>query len=106
MPEVVIIAGPNGAGKTLLSSEFLKKDFHEYDYINADNIAFELNPQKPEKENIAAGRRALRELKLLYEQRKDFIFETTLSGKGHTKLLKICRDKGYTVTLVFLWLPS
>jgi predicted ABC-type ATPase len=106
MPEVIIIAGPNGAGKTLLSLEFLKKDFHEYNYINVDNIAFDLNPQKPEKANISAGRKTWEELRALRENAKDFIFETTLSGRSLAEFLKSCTVKRYIITLVFLWLPS
>jgi hypothetical protein len=37
---------------------------------------------------------------------ESFAFETTCAGRSHLRLLQQCRDLGYRLTLLFLWLPS
>ena len=36
----------------------------------------------------------------------DFAFETTLASKSHTNRVRKSQEKGYHVTLIFLWLES
>ena len=74
--------------------------------MNADLIAAGLSPFAPETQNVRAGRLLLERIKELSEAREDFGFETTLSGRGHTRLLTEIRQSGYRVLLFFLWLPS
>jgi len=50
----VIVAGPNGSGKTTFAKAYLET--YAYEYVNADDIAFHLNPDQPEKVRIQAGR--------------------------------------------------
>lgn len=106
MPELFIIAGPNGAGKTTASLDLLPRDLHVFEYVNADKIAQGLNPLKPETADSMAGRVTLERLSSLREQKQNFGFETTLSGKTHAAFLRACIHQGYMVTLIFLWLPS
>ena len=35
-----------------------------------------------------------------------FAFETTLAGRGHITTIKQAKEAGYSVILVFLYLPS
>jgi predicted ABC-type ATPase len=42
----------------------------------------------------------------LAEAGESFAFETTCAARGHAQFLRRCRDLGYRLTLVFLWLPS
>ncbi len=57
--KILIIAGPNGAGKTTFAREFLFRQPEYETFINADLIAAELNPLKPEAAAVQAGRLTL-----------------------------------------------
>jgi predicted ABC-type ATPase len=45
-------------------------------------------------------------IRFLTESGESFAFETTCAGRGHIRTLKMCRAAGYSLTLLFLWLPS
>jgi predicted ABC-type ATPase len=76
------------------------------DFINADLIASGISPFAPEKAAIQAGRIMLEQIRHLAESRRDFGFETTLSGKSYVSLFHNLQEKGYRLHLFFLWLPS
>jgi predicted ABC-type ATPase len=48
----------------------------------------------------------LERIRELADERSDFGFETTLSGRTYVKLLGDLQASGYRVVLFFLWLPS
>lgn len=48
----------------------------------------------------------LHQIDELSKKRRDFAFETTLSGKTYLHALKKLKAKGYTIHLYFLWLPD
>lgn len=106
MPTCWIIAGPNGAGKTTFALEYLPKVAGCTHFINADLIAAGLSPLAPERELVAASRIFLREIEERVEQREDFAFETTLSGRTYLQLIKRLHRDGWQVELVYLALPS
>lgn len=103
-PQVYIIAGPNGSGKTTFFERFLPYYADCIHFVNADLIASGLSPFSPDMAAIKAGRIMLEEIHAYTESKKDFAFETTLSGKTYVRLLKELRKKGYTINLYFLWL--
>jgi predicted ABC-type ATPase len=105
-PTVYVIAGPNGAGKTTFASEFLPAFVQCREFLNADLIASGLSPFAPETQNARAGRLLLERIRELAEERADFAFETTLSGRTYVKLLGDMKASGYRLVLFFLWLPS
>jgi predicted ABC-type ATPase len=105
-PTVYVIAGPNGAGKTTFVSKFLPDFVKCREFINADLIAAGLAPFAPETQNVRAGRLLLRRISELSAAKKDFGFETTLSGRTYVKLLHQMKHSGYRIALFFLWLPS
>ena len=105
-PTVYVVAGPNGAGKTTFAMEFLPKTVHCQEFLNADLIAAGLSPFSAERQNIRAGRLLLERVRECAEQRIDFGFETTLSGRTYALLLRQLRATGYRVVLSFLWLPN
>jgi predicted ABC-type ATPase len=105
-PTVYVIAGPNGAGKTTFAREFLPDIAHCREFVNADLIAAGLSPFAPDSQAMRAGRLVLTRIRELSENRKDFSFETTLSGRTYAPLLAAMRANGYRVTLFFLWLPD
>lgn len=106
MPTCWIIAGPNGAGKTTFALEYLPKVAGCTYFINADLIAAGLSPLAPERELLAASRIFLREIAARIEQREDFAFETTLSGRTYLRLIERLHSEGWIVELVYLALPS
>ncbi len=105
-PPVYVIAGPNGAVKTTFAAEFLPDFVNCRQFLNADLIAAGLSPFAPETQNLWAGRLLLERIKQLAEEREDFGFETTLSGRTYVRLLTDLKQVGYRVVLFFLWLPS
>lgn len=101
-PECVVLAGPNGAGK---SSIYALLRF-EGEFVNADDIARQLEPDNPDAAAIKAGRRAIQRLEWLIGSRSDFVYETTLSSHQSIRLLRVAREAGYAVLLVFIALQS
>ena len=105
-PKCIIIAGPNGAGKTTFAREFLTQEVGVVHFVNPDLIASGLSPLRPELAAIAAGRLFLRELDRLAKDRKDFAFESTLSGLTYLSRLKRWKLAGYRIEIVYLRVSS
>ncbi len=105
-PTVYIVSGANGAGKTTFASEFLPDFVDCKEFLNADLIAAGLSPFAPETQNVRAGRLLLSRVHELAEAKRNFGFETTLSGRGYLRLLSEMKTRGYRVVLFFLWLPN
>ena len=103
---VIIIAGPNGAGKTTFAREFLPNEAGCPVFVNADLIATGLAPFAPATAAVRAGRLMLQELERHFNARANFAFETTLSGRGHLRLIDRLQAAGYRVKLIFLRLDS
>ena len=105
-PTCWIVAGPNGAGKTTFALEYLPQIAGCRVFVNADLIADGLAPLAPERMRVAAGRIFLREIERNVVARRDFCFETTLSGRAHLRLIRRLKADGWRVELVYLSLPS
>lgn len=105
-PHLYILAGPNGVGKTTYARRFLPAEVQCLEFINADMIAQGLSPFAPERASIRAGRLMLTRMDELIAARRSFAFETTLSGRGYTTLLKSAREADYITHMDFLWVPS
>lgn len=106
MKDVIVLGGPNGAGKSTTASRLLPGVLGIREFVNADEIALGLSPFNPEGSETAAGRLMIGRIRALARAGESFGFETTCAGRGHVRLLRACRDAGYRVILVFLWLPS
>lgn len=106
IPLAVVLAGPNGAGKSTTAPYLLKDALAVHEFVNADTIAQGLSAYRPEAAAITAGRVMLERLRTLSSMRRDFAFETTLSGRSHVRWLRDLRASGYRTHLVFLALPS
>lgn len=105
-PICTIIAGPNGSGKTTFALNYLAQTVHYRYFINADLIASGLSPLQPEQKLLAASRLFLAEIKQAITRGENFAFETTLSGKGHLKLIRNLQAEGWVVELIYLYLPD
>jgi len=105
-PVCWIVAGPNGAGKTTFALNYLPKVAGCNVFVNADLIAAGIAPLAPEGRAMSASRVFLREVSRNIRARRDFGFETTLSGLAHRQLIKRLRSEGWRVELIYLALPS
>lgn len=76
------------------------------EFVNADEIARGLSPFQPEKVAVNAGRIMLNRIHQLINQNVDFAFETTLATKSYIRLIQEAQQKGFFVTLVYLWLNT
>ena len=105
-PTCYVIAGPNGAGKTTFAMRYLPRVAHCVEFVNADSIARGLSPLNEAAVQMHAGRLFLKRLQELRQRRVSLAFETTLSGRGHVKVLREFRSFGYRIELNYLWIPS
>ena len=105
-PQCYVIAGPNGAGKTTFALKYLPLIASCYDFINADEIAKGLSPLDYNAGLLQAGKIFLETLNQKIAQRKDFAFETTLSGRTYLPRIVEWRKAGWCITLFYLYIPS
>jgi predicted ABC-type ATPase/uncharacterized protein YuzE len=103
---IILICGPNGAGKSTAAPAILQSAFGIEEFINADTIAQGISAFKPENAAIKAGRIMLNRLRELADENLSFAFETTLSSRSFASWLKKLKQKGYRVSILFLWLES
>lgn len=101
-----IIAGCNGAGKTTASMTVLPEVLHCREIVNADEIAKGLSPFRPEEVAVQAGRLMLERIDRLLTRGETFAIETTLATRSYAGLVRRAKAAGYTVLLLFFWLPS
>ncbi len=100
----IVIGGPNGSGKTTFANAFRKK--YPYPYVNADEIAREMNPEAPEKVQLKAGRKFFEEVSELIENNRNFIVESTLSGRYLARVIREVKAKNYLLVMVFVYLET
>jgi predicted ABC-type ATPase len=109
VPDILIIAGPNGAGKTTFASEHLSDAQQRLQFVNADEIANEIgsSPGTPQRQlDVRAARIMLERIDNFAEAGVDFTFETTLATRTYVRKIPLWRRHGYTVSLIYLRLPS
>lgn len=106
MPRMYIISGCNGSGKTTASYSLLPEMLDCREFVNSDEFAKSLSPFNPSAASVAASRYMLMKIKYLLEREQDFCIETTLATRTLMNTIRNARSKGYTVTLIYLWLNS
>jgi len=100
--DLYIIAGANGSGKTTFAIEFSQNnDLH---FINADEIAKQLNPFDITKAKIRAGKRFFMDIQNAFHKQISFMLESTLSGKYLSKVIRTAKDNGYNIIIIYLYL--
>jgi len=104
--ELIILAGPNGAGKTTAARVLLPDFIGVHEFLNADEIARNLSPENVEAAALAAGRKMIERTRGLVQQGASFGLETTCAGKSYIRLLQECKQAGWRLSLIFLWLKS
>jgi predicted ABC-type ATPase len=105
-PSVVVLSGPNGSGKSTAAPRLLQGSLKVDEFVNADTLAQGLSAFKPENVAIEAGRITLARLDALASQRRSFAFESTLASQTLAQRLGRLKNAGYTVHIVYLWLPD
>ncbi|MEM8779346.1 MAG: zeta toxin family protein [Cyanobacteria bacterium P01_G01_bin.49] len=105
MPEIYVIGGCNGSGKTTFALNIFP-NLGNIEFINADIIAAQLNPNNPDAVAIQASRIMLERLKNLAQHKQSFAFETTLAARSFAPFLRQCQAQGYQVNLIYVWLNS
>ena len=85
--QLFIIAGANGSGKTTLAKELLPE--FGLKFINADEVAREINPDDLQAVRIQAGKLVLKKINELLLQGIYFAIETTLSGNPNICIERI-----------------
>jgi len=91
-PTCYVIAGPNGAGKTTFAMRYLPNVAHCAEFVNADAIARGLSPFNEAAVQMQAGRIFSRRINEFLDNRDDFAFETTLSGRTYARLFRRLRE--------------
>jgi predicted ABC-type ATPase len=100
-PFLLMIAGPNGAGKTTLIRALLRQGVELGEYINADDIAGELQGSYDERvrqAQVIADRRR----EACIEAKRSFSFETVMSHPSKVDVLVRSRAAGFFVQLFFV----
>jgi predicted ABC-type ATPase len=105
-PSVVVLAGPNGAGKSTVAPALLQGTLGVTEFVNADDIARGLSAFNAESAALPAGRVMLARLHELARRRMSFAFETTLASRSLAPWLTTLKRDGYSIHMLFLWLPS
>ncbi|MBQ0103848.1 MAG: zeta toxin family protein [Prevotellaceae bacterium] len=106
MKVLYIIAGCNGAGKTTASQTMLPEIWNCREFVNVDEIARGLSPFNSESMSIEAGRIMLKRIKELLKGDESFAIETTLSTRSYVRTIEEAHKNGFTVQLLFFWLPT
>ena len=101
-----IIAGPNGSGKTTFATDYLPLYADCQNFINPDLLARGFSPFNPDAAHLKAAKAALDLIDENVAAKRDFAFETTLSGRSYAAKIKQIKDAGFTVTMFYLWVPS
>lgn len=104
MKEVIIIAGANGTGKTTFAKYYSEK--YPYDFINVDEITREISPDNLENARLKAGKLFFKKLDDLIEGSKNFLIESTLSGKYMLRLIPRLKENGYFVKIIYIFLET
>lgn len=96
-----IIGGANGSGKSTAESIFFGGA--GLNFVNADNIA-ESDDLMPTSTNT--GRALFAQFDKNYTKHASFVYETTLSGKDYNSRISRAKKEGYSVELLYVFLPS
>ena len=106
MPRLYILSGCNGAGKTTASYTFLPEILDCREFVNSDEFAKSLSPFNPSNASVSASRYMLMRIQYLLDQGADFSVETTLATRSLVGIIQEARSRGYSVTLLYLWVQS
>ena len=99
-----VLAGANGSGKSTIAKELLQEQ--KLEYINADDIAKELNPTDISRVKISAGKETKRRIENCFKEKLSFAVETTLSGNNYIKTFEEAKKSGYRIILLYTFVDN
>ena len=99
-----IVAGPNGSGKSTFAYQLLP--IKNLEFLNADEIANEINPKAIDKVKITAGKEYFKRLNKFFNNNKSFIIETTLSGQMLVKIIQKAKKLNYEIPLIYVFVDN
>ncbi len=97
-----LLAGANGAGKSTFYKQYLSK--HGIQFVNADLIAREIDPDNPETVSYEAANAAAGIRSEMLDQGASFCFETVFSHPSKIEFIQQAKNKQYDVVLVYIHL--
>ena len=98
--QLIIIAGANGSGKTTFAIPYVQE--LEFDFLNADEIAKELEIQGKKNALIKAGKIFFNRLNQNIKEGVNFVVETTFSGTYINKVAVKAKESGFNVKIILL----
>lgn len=104
MKTLYIVAGANGSGKTTFAQSF--SSINNLYFINADEIAKELDKDNIAKYKIKAGKIFFKEFERRLSCNESFVVETTLSGKYLAKYIQKAKALDFYTLLIYLFLEN
>jgi predicted ABC-type ATPase len=105
VPCLLLIGGCNGAGKSTLARKLLP-EYGINRFLNADEIARGLSPLDSTVTALRAGRLLINETRNLISAKSGFALESTLSDKGHARLLELAKAAGFRIVLHYVMIES
>jgi len=84
----------------------VESEKYPYDFINVDEIAREISPYNLENARLKAGKRFFKKLDDFIEGSKNFLLESTLSGKNMGRLIPRLKENGYFVKIIYIFLET
>ena len=106
MPRLFILCGCNGSGKTTASYTMLPEILDCREFVNSDEFAKSLSPFDPSTASVTASRYMLKRIEFLLDKGMDFSIETTLATRSLVSIIGDAKERGYTISIVYLWVQS
>lgn len=104
VPFLLIIAGPNGSGKSSHWDREYRSRNLQLPYVNADEFARAMSPSETrDRDAMFEAEKKRREH---IERRESFAFETVFSHPGKLEEIRLAKEAGYYIRLVFIGLAS
>lgn len=91
-------------GKTTLALEYSSQS--GVTYIGADAIAESISPGDPVPARLEAGKRFLTAVDEHLSRHESLVVETTLSGRTFRHTIATAKQRGFTISIAYLFLES
>jgi len=102
MPTYTIFAGTNGAGKTSIYESIYYNENKDEKRINTDEIVARMGSWKDNNLQMESAREAVKLIKKYVSQKISFNQETTLSGRGILKSIKVAKENGFYIVMNYI----
>ena len=108
VPECLFVAGPNGGGKSTVYARLLETGMFPVGrlHINTDDIRRNIEQQYGYASDIDAARISIDMVRNAIAERRDFVFETTLSSNHSVRSIEVAGKSGFRIGLIFVVLQT